>query len=176
MNMNNVIIRQEHECDYEQVFKVVKMAFENEEFSDKDEHNLVERLRKSEAFVPELSVVAEIAGKIVGHILFTEITIGGEIALALAPVSVSPDYQGLGIGAKLIKAGHEVAGTLGYKAIVLLGHEGYYPRFGYVKASLYGIEAPFDVPDESFMVLELKENSLEEFNGIVEYAPEFFQA
>lgn len=173
--MNNIIIRQEHKNDYEQVFKVVKMAFENEEYSDKDEHKLVERLRKSEAFVPELSLVAEIDGKVVGHILFTEITICGEIALALAPVSVSPDYQGLGIGAKLIKAGHEVAGTLGYKAIVLLGHEGYYPRFGYVKASLYGIKAPFDVPDESFMVLELKKNSLKKFKGVVEYAPEFFQ-
>lgn len=176
MNMNNVIIRQEHESDYNQVFEVVKMAFKNEKYSDKDEHNLVERLRKSESFVPELSLVAEIDGKVAGHILFTDITIGGKIALALAPVSVSPDYQGLGIGSKLIKAGHEVARTLGYKAIVLLGHEGYYPRFGYVKASLYGIEAPFDVPDENFMVLELKENSLKEFNGVVEYASEFFKA
>ncbi len=51
-------------------------------------------------------------------------------------MSVSPNCQGLGIGAKLIKAGHEVAGTLGYEAIVLIGHEGYYPRFGYVIASL----------------------------------------
>lgn len=174
--MNNVIIRQEHESDYKQVFKVVKIAFENEEYTDKDEHNLVERLRKSEAFVPELSLVAEIEGKVVGHILFTEITIGREITLALAPVSVSPDYQGFGIGAKLIEAGHEVARTLGYKAIVLLGHADYYPRFGYVKASLYGIKAPFDVPDECFMVIELKENSLKEFNGVVEYAAEFFQA
>lgn len=132
-------------------------------------------LRKSKAFVPELSLVAEIDGEIVGHILFTEITIGGDIALALAPVSVSPDYKGLGIGAKLINEGHEVARKLGYKAIVLLGHEGYYPRFGYIKASLYGIKAPFDVPDECFMVFELKENSLEKFDGVVEYAPEFFQ-
>lgn len=176
MNMNNVIIRQEQESDYKQVFKVVKMAFENEKYSDKDEHNLVGRLRKSDVFISELSMVAEIDGKIVGHILFTEITIGGQIALALAPVAVLPDYQGSGIGSKLIKAGHEVAKTLGYKVIVLLGHKEYYPRFGYVKASLYGIKAPFDVPDENFMVLELKENSLKEFNGVVEYASEFFQA
>jgi predicted N-acetyltransferase YhbS len=173
--MVNITIRQEKESDYNQVFRVVKMAFENEMYSDKDEHNLVERLRKSEAFVPELSLVAEIRGKVVGHILLTEIKIGGKIGLALAPISVSPDYQGLGIGTKLIKEGHRVAKTLGYKAIVLLGHQRYYPRFGYVKASPYGIKAPFDVPDECFMVLELKENSLDEFNGLVEYAPAFFE-
>lgn len=171
--MNNLIIRKEHENDYNQVYKVVKMAFENEVFSDKDEHNLVERLRSSVTFVPELSMVAEIDGKVIGHILFTEITIGGEIALALAPLSVMPDYQGLGIGAKLINAGHEVAGSLGYKAVVLLGHEGYYPKFGYVKASLYGIKAPFDVPDENYMVFVIDEYSMEKINGVVEYAPEF---
>lgn len=173
--MNNIIIRQEHENDYKQVFKVVQMAFDNERFSNKDEHNLVERLRTSKAFVPELSLVAEVNNMIVGHLLFTEITIGAEIALALAPVSVLPDYQGLGIGSQLIKTGHEIAKSLGYEAVVLLGHEGYYPRFGYVKASLYDIKAPFDVPDENFLVLELKENHLKKFSGVVEYAPEFFQ-
>jgi len=173
--MSKLVIRQENENDYNQVFEVVKLAFENEEYSDKDEHNLVERLRKSEAFVPELSLIAELDDKVVGHIMFTEITIEGEIALALAPVSVSPDYQGLGIGGKLIKAGHKIANALGYKAIVLLGHQDYYPRFGYVRASLYDIKAPFVVPDECFMVLELKENSLKDYSGLVEYAPEFFQ-
>lgn len=173
--MDDIIIRQENKLDYEQVYEIVRMAFENEIFSDKDEHNLVERLRKSDAFVAELSLVAEIDEKLVGHILFTEINIDNNIALALAPVSVSPDYQGRGIGAKLIKRGHELASELGYRAIVLLGHESYYPRFGYVKASLYHIKAPFDVPDENFMVLDLLGNGLKDLKGLVEYAPEFFQ-
>lgn len=174
--MNNVIIRQEHQSDYEQVYDVIKKAFENQEHSDKDEHNLVSRLRKSEAFVPKLSLVAEIDGKVVGHILFTEITIGGKVALALAPLAVLPNYQGLKIGSKLINFGHEMAREMDYKAVVLLGHEKYYPRFGYNRASLYDIMAPFDVPDECFMAIELKNNSLDSFNGIVQYAPEFFQA
>lgn len=175
MNINNLLIRQECESDHKQVYKVVKRAFEHEKYSDKNEHNLVERLRKSRAFVPELSLVAEIGGKIVGYILFTEITIDGRTALALAPVSVDPDYQGLGVGSELIKKGHKIAKILDYEVIVVLGHKEYYPKFGYVRASEYNIKAPFDVPDENFMVLELKNNSLMDFNGVVRYASEFFE-
>jgi predicted N-acetyltransferase YhbS len=171
----NIIIRQEEEKDYKAVYQVVKEAFENEEYSDQDEHNLVERLRKSQAFIAELSLVAEIEGKIVGHIMFTTIKIGSHTALALAPVSVSPDHQGLGIGSKLIIRGHEIAKKLGYKAVVLLGHENYYPRFGYKKASDYNIKAPFEVPDVNFMVLELIEYGLKDIEGTVEYAREFFE-
>lgn len=173
--MNKIIIRQEEQKDYKEVYQVVKEAFEKEEYSDKDEHNLVERLRKSQAFIEELSLVAEIEGEIVGHIMFTEIKIGSHTALALAPVSVSPDQQGLGIGSKLIIRGHEIAKELGYKAVVLLGHEGYYPRFGYKKASDYNIKAPFEVPDENFMVVELIEDGLKDIEGTVEYAREFFE-
>ncbi|MCT4632471.1 MAG: N-acetyltransferase [Firmicutes bacterium] len=173
--MKKIIIRQEGKKDYKSVYQVVKEAFEKEEYSDKDEHNLVERLRKSQAFIEELSLVAEIEGKIVGHIMFTKIKIGSHTALALAPVSVSPDHQGLGIGSKLIIRGHEIAKELGYKAVVLLGHENYYPRFGYKKASDYKIKAPFEVPDENFMVVELIEGGLKDIEGTVEYAKEFFE-
>lgn len=176
MNINNLIIRQEQKDDHVQVYNVVKNAFENDEHSNKDEQNLVERLRKAQEFVPELSLVAELDGNVVGHILFTEVKVGGKTALALAPVSVEPRYQSMGIGSMLITKGHEIAKSLGYSLIVLLGHEKYYPRFGYVKASGYDIKAPFEVPDENFMVLELKENALSEFKGIVEYSSKFFEA
>jgi len=174
MNIDNLIIRQEQDYDRVQVYNIVKKAFENIVHSDNDEHNLVDRLRTAKEFVPELSLVAELEGVIVGHILFTEIRIGEKKALALAPVSVAPKYQSSGIGSELIKKGHEIAKSLGYNIIVVLGHKKYYPRFGYVIASDYDIKAPFEVPDENFMVLELKENALKETKGIVEYSSKFF--
>lgn len=176
MNINKLIIRQEQKDDHVQVYNLVKEAFESAEHSDPDEQNLVERLREAKEFVPELSLVAELDGELVGHILFTEIRIGEKKALALAPVSVVPKYQSRGIGSELITKGHKIAKSLGYALIVVLGHEKYYPKFGYVKASPYDIKAPFEVPDENFMVLELKENALNQTKGIVEYSSKFFEA
>lgn len=175
-NMNKCIIRQEEKIDRLEVYQVIKEAFAYEKYSDGDEQDLVERLRGSDEFVAELSFVAYLEGEIIGHILFTEIKIGGATALALAPVSVLPKYQSKGVGRKLIERGHAMAKKLGYTAVVLLGHESYYPKFGYKKASDYGIVAPFEVPDENFMVLELKENSLREISGLVEYSSKFFKA
>jgi len=154
--------RTEHEADHENVFALVEAAFKNEAFSDHTEQFLVDRLRKSEAFIPELSIVAELDGEIVGHILLTKVNISNPIesfpSLALAPVSVHPDFQGKGIGSKLIWKSHEVAKELGYKSITVLGHEEYYPKFGYQRADKYGLIFPFDAPPENCMVVELVEN------------------
>lgn len=170
-------IRQESKGDYKVVFNLVEKAFESDPISDHREQFLVERLRKSQAFVPELSMVAEIANKIVGHILLTKIKVkNGQNefnSLALAPVSVLPGYQGNGIGGLLIKQAHKTATELGYKSIILLGHERYYPRFGYQRADKFGIDLPFDVPKENCMVTELVRNGLKGVNGIVEYPKEF---
>lgn len=170
-------IRQETEKDHSEVFHVIERAFKEAEFTDNTEQFLVERLRKSDAFIPELSMVAEIDGKIVGHILLTKIIIKNKStefdSLALAPVSVLPEFQGKGIGGKLIVEAHKKARELGHKSIVLLGHENYYPRFGYEQADNYGIELPFEVPKENCMVIELIENGLNGVNGMVEYPKEF---
>jgi len=165
-------IRQETPNDYSTVYETIKIAFENAEHSDRDEHNLVDRLRKSDAFIPQLSLVAELDNTIVGHILFTKIQIGDTIQLALAPVSVIPSMQNQGIGSKLIKKGHQIAKELGYEFSVVLGHANYYPRFGYLTASTFRIKAPFDVPDENFMALNLQGNNVE-LEGVVKYASEF---
>ncbi|EQF26912.1 acetyltransferase family protein [Clostridioides difficile CD160] len=170
-----MIIRQEKESDKNKVYDVIKSAFENEEISDHDEHNLVNRLRTSDNFVPELSIVAEHDGDIVGHILFTEIKVGDSVLLTLAPVSVSPSMQGKKIGTKLIEEGHKVAKAKGYKGCVVLGHDKYYPKFGYQVASKFNIEAPFEVPDKNFMAIELLEGRLQGISGVVEYAKEFFE-
>ena len=102
-------IRQEEEKDYAQVYETVRRAFAGAEESDGDEQNLVCRLRKSTAFIPELSLVAETEGKIVGHIMFTRLRIAGTEQLALAPLAVLPEYQKQGIGGKLIESGHQIA-------------------------------------------------------------------
>lgn len=170
-------IRQENGKDHAQVFELIRRAFEQEVHSDHSEHYLVERLRKSDAFVPELSLVAEIGDRIVGYILLTKIRIingpSELISLALAPVAVHPDYQGTGIGSGLIRYAHAQARAMGFGSIVLLGHERYYPRFGYEIAKKYGIVLPFDVPDENCMVIELTENALKDHSGLVVYPKEF---
>lgn len=172
-------LRQETEQDHKSVFKVIQQAFENEEYSDHKEQFLVERLRKSNAFIPELSIVAEVDNKIVGHILLTKLEIENDIntyeSLALAPVSVLPEFQGKGVGSKLILHSHEVAKELGYKSIMLLGHEKYYPRFGYELTNKYGIEMPFDVPAENCMVAVLAKNGLSGVRGKVIYPDAFFE-
>ncbi|UTN06519.1 N-acetyltransferase [Flavobacterium bizetiae] len=172
-------LRQETEQDHKSVFQVIQKAFENEEYSDHKEQFLVERLRKSNTFIPELSIVAEVDNKIVGHILLTKLEIENDIntyeSLALAPVSVLPEFQGKGVGSKLILHSHEVAKELGYKSIILLGHEKYYPRFGYELTNKYGIEMPFDVPAENCMVAVLVKNGLSGVRGKVIYPDAFFE-
>ncbi len=172
-----IVVRQETIEDFEIVYEVVKAAFLNAEHTNGDEQNLVVRLRKSAAFIPELSLVAVIDDKIVGHIMFAKIKIknGTEEfeSLVLAPVSVVPEMQGKGIGAKMIIEGHKIAQRLAYGSVILVGHPSYYPRFGYVPASRFAITAPFDVPDEAFMVCELTANGLNGVSGVVRFPEEF---
>jgi predicted N-acetyltransferase YhbS len=175
----NITIRKERLADHKIVFKIIEESFRNENFSDKREHFLVDRLRKSDAFVNELSLVAESEDTIVGHILLTKIKIknGKDVfnSLALAPVTVLPKFQKRGIGGMLIKAAHKKAKELGFTSIVLLGHEEYYPRFGYELISNYGIKLPFEAPEKNCMIIALTENGLDGVIGKVEYPKEFFE-
>lgn len=172
-------IRQEILSDYKDVAKIIEEAFKNEQYSDQKEHLLVEKLRKSEVFIPELSLVAENNGSLVGHILLTKLKVINEsetyYSLALAPVSVHPIFQGKGIGKKLILESHKLARTLGYRSIILLGHQDYYPKFGYQLANSFNIQLPFDVPDENCMAIELIKGSLSKISGLVEYPSEFYE-
>lgn len=172
-------IRQEKLSDHKAIFALIEKAFANMTISDHQEHHLVNRLRKSDAYIPELSLVAEVDDKIVGHILLTKLKIkNGDKeydSLALAPVSVLPEYQGQGIGSQLIRQSHSIATELGHQSIVLIGHEAYYPRFGYLPAHSYDIQFPFDVPKENAMAKELITDSLREVKGMVTYPKEFFE-
>ncbi|MEI9477878.1 MAG: N-acetyltransferase [Deltaproteobacteria bacterium] len=94
-------------------------------------------------------------------------------ALALAPMAVRPEYQNQGIGSELVRHGLRQCRDLGHKVIVVVGHPEYYPRFGFSLARAKGLEAPFPVPDEAFLVLELVPDALEGIKGVVNYPPEF---
>lgn len=160
-------IRLEQTEDFSQVYQVNSLAFETEA-----EAKLVEKLRIAE---PNISLVAEFDGKIVGHILFSPMTLKDEPTdfLGLAPMAVLPEFQNHGIGSKLVKEGLRIAFEQGFTAVFVLGHPEYYPRFGFVTAKNKGFSCEYEVPVEVFMVLELIPNSLKGKNGLVKYRPEF---
>ncbi len=175
-----MIIRQEKDSDHKEVFDLIKNAFETEDQSDHKEQFLVERLRRSDGFIPELSLVAQIDSQIVGFILVTKIKIVNDrneefSSLALAPLAVLRSHQKKGIGEQLILYAHKKATELGFGSIILLGHQNYYPRFGYEMTSKYSIKLPFDVPDENCMLIELSEGALKNISGTVVYPQEFYQ-
>ncbi len=168
----NVMIRKENAFDNENIYAVVKCAFESADHADGNEQDLVDALRSGESYIPELSLVAEVDGAIVGHILFTKAWVGNTQVLALAPLSVLPGYQRMGIGSALIQEGHRIAAELGYSYSIVLGSETYYPKFGYAPADTFGIIAPFDVPRENFMACKIRQDA-SEICGIMKYAKEF---
>ncbi|KMQ67760.1 GCN5 family acetyltransferase [Chryseobacterium sp. FH2] len=176
-------LRQEEEKDYEKVFQIIEEAFITRDKSNHQEQFLIEKLRKSDIFIPELSIVADYVNdetghqELVGHILFTKITIenGSDSfeSLAIASVSVKPEYQKQGIGGHLIAFGHVIAEEMGYQSVILIGHENYYKKFGYKKAGDLGINFPIDIPDENGMAVELTKDALKNIKGTVKYPKEF---
>jgi putative acetyltransferase len=168
-----VVIRPEREADFTQVYQINRLAFGQDA-----EARLVDLLRKSDAFIPALSLVATVENEVVGHILFTGILIRDDQgnkhgSLALAPMAVRPDLQNQGIGGQLIRQGLQTARELGYKSVMVLGHEHYYPRFGFVPAGKWGIKTLYDVPANVFMGIELVKGGLQDVAGTVHYPKEF---
>jgi putative acetyltransferase len=166
------IIRCEQPEDREAVARVHRDAFGGEEEAD-----LVEALRGSPAFIPELSLVAVEGSQVAGHVLFTRILVRSEgqahPALALAPMAVLSAFQRRGLGSALIERGLEEARRLSHEIVIVVGHPEYYPRFGFEPAGPRGIRAPFPVREEAFMVRELRTGALAGVAGQVEYPPEF---
>jgi predicted N-acetyltransferase YhbS len=176
---SKLLIRQERPDDYSQVFRLVERAFFEQAYSDHQEHYLVNRLRESSNFVPQLSLVAEVDGNVAGYVLLTSIEITGlsgqYTSLAMAPLAVHPDFQKRGIGSELIMQAHNKARELGYSSVVVIGHEEYYPKFGYQLAHTFGLTFPFKAPEINCFAIELVKDGLAGVQGEVVYAAAFFE-
>jgi putative acetyltransferase len=164
------VVREERPEDIAAIHHVNEQAF-----GRPDEADLVDKLR--ERGKATLSLVAEEDDRILGHILFSPVTIDAAdntlSALGLAPMAVLPQHQRRGIGSLLVRTGLEECRKAGQTCVVVLGHPEYYPRFGFVPAARYGIKSEFDVPDEAFMIIELSPGVLSRRRGIAKYQPEF---
>jgi putative acetyltransferase len=163
-------IRCETLTDYPAVAEVNTLAFGQE-----NEAKLVEEIRRSNGYIPELSLVAEIEGVVVGHILFSYIDLVNEErlqVLGLAPLAIRPQFQRQGIGSALIRAGLEIAEAKKEGIVIVLGHPEFYTRFGFYSAVVYGIESPFPIPKEFFMVKPLQSYQ-ERYKGKVIYPSAF---
>ncbi len=144
-------------------------------FGGAAEADLVDALRLNGKAT--ISLVAEDDGRVVGNILFSPVTIETSerelVGVGLAPMSVIPERQNQRIGSLLVEEGLRRCREDGHRFAVVLGHPGFYPRFGFVPAGRFGIKSEYDVADEVFMVMELREGALRGCAGVVKYQPEF---
>ena len=165
----DIQIRRERPQDYTAVERLTYDAFLNVELPGRqrcDEHYLVHLLRQSEAFVPELNCVAEVDGRLAGHIIYARSTLEplrGEplSVLTFGPLSVAPDMQGRGIGGALVRHTVAEAARLGWPSILIYGHPSYYPRFGFEPARNFGITSPEGEAPDAFLCLPLSPGALE---------------
>jgi len=162
------IIRAEKTEDYQAVRSVNKAAFGRQ-----DEADLVEGLRADGAVL--MSMVAESENEIVGHILFSRMSIEtanrSVSAVALAPMAVLPEHQRKGIGEGMIRRGLGLLRDRGEQIVIVLGHPDYYPRFGFSCEKAQSLVSPF--PHEAYMALELVSGALDGVHGRVRYPSAF---
>jgi putative acetyltransferase len=166
----SIVIREERPEDVAEIHTINALAF-----GRAAEAEIVNALRARG--MARLSLVAVSPAGIVGHILFSPVLIGSEenspYALGLAPMAVIPAMQNRGIGTQLVYAGLESCRKAGYECVVVLGHPGYYARFGFVTAAEYGMGCEFAAPAEAFMIIELRSGALRGHAAIARYQPEF---
>jgi putative acetyltransferase len=167
--MSVMQIRFERAADADQIRCVNEAAF-----GTPAEADLIDALRREAE--PVISLIAEDGGAIVGHILFSPVSLSSDENLrvaGLAPMAVVPNRQRCGIGSALVQAGLDECLRFGFLAVVVLGHRDFYPRFGFVPASRFGISSTYDVPDDVFMALELQPGALSEKRGLIRYHTAF---
>lgn len=169
-----MLIRTETAADHEAVREVLIDAFDGP-----DEALLVDLIRNSARFVPDLSIVAEVDGAVVGHILFSYVDLVGDQirqVLSLAPLAVAKSAQLSGVGRALVEEGLARCDRRGEPLVVLEGIPAYYPRFGFEPAAEHHIDKPaHGVPDEAFMVYRLAAYD-PAYRGKLVYPPAFHEA
>lgn len=171
--MRTVRVRREAEADHDAVRAIYAAAFDQP-----TEGAIVDALRGS---AEAISLVADEGGRIIGHILFTAVSIdslsGRSAGLALGPMAVAPEFQDQGVGSALVRDGLARIKKLGCPFVLVLGHASFYPRFGFVPASRFGIDAQWEnVPDEVFMIAVLDRTALPAGGGVAYYRREFGEA
>jgi putative acetyltransferase len=146
-----------------------------EAFGHSNEADRVDALRRRGALT--LSLVALRENEVVGHIVFSPVTIESARssfdAIGLGPMAVLPPYQRKTIGSQLVRIGLEQCRQAGHEIVVVVGHPDFYGRFGFVPTKHRGLHCEFDVPDDVFMVMELRQDALAGRGGLVKYQPEF---
>lgn len=163
------MIRREEADDFAAVHALNASAFESPA-----EANLVDALRRQAH--PIVSLVAEDSETVVGHIMFSPVSLTGHpelMIMGLAPMAVMPAHQNKGIGTALVRAGLDECKSLGYGAVVVLGHPRYYPRFGFAPSTRFGIGCEYEAPEDAFMVLELQPGYLSGKSGTIKYHAAF---
>jgi predicted N-acetyltransferase YhbS len=168
------LIRSERDDDRGTIADVVRRTYAAVPWSDHREHVMIDRLRQSEAFLPALSLLAEVEGEAVGHLLLTRAWIGtgasATATLALAPLSVVPERQSRGFGRGLVHEAHRRALALGFGSVLCVGNPSYYAKFGYQPLADYPITLPFEAPIKDQMILPLAPGALHGVEGAVRYA------
>lgn len=170
-----MIIRPERPDEYPAIYRLVETAFKTAQVSSGTEQDFVDQLRAGDGYIPELALVAELDGELVGHIMLTRIPLtrrdGTTITvLLLAPLSVIFKQRGLGVGAALVREALSRAAAKGYLAVFLCGNPEYYARFGFVQASKLGIEHTGEIPAQFVLGRELSPGALPADGGVVDIA------
>lgn len=165
-----MIIRLEGPDDQRRVEEMTRDAFWNIHVPGCDEHLLVNKLRKCDAFLPELGFVAVINDKIVGNIMYSYATVTEDSGhehevLTFGPLSVDPDFQKQGIGSALIIHSLSKVREMGFKAVIIFGHPAYYQRFGFQVAKVYGIMTSWGRYMAANMAIPLYEGALDGITG-----------
>jgi predicted N-acetyltransferase YhbS len=164
-----MIIRREAPEEFSMIYDLVKVAFQTAKVTNGKEQDFVNQLRNSSNYIPELALVAEEDGKLIGHIMLTRTDITGDNnkfqALLLGPISVVLEYRNKGVGSKLIAESFKVARAMGYTSIVLVGDPAYYHRFGFKASVNFGIRHVLDIPEENVMAYELCPKALQGISG-----------
>jgi len=166
-------IRRERPGDFAALHELVDAAFETAPHADGDEADYVTRLRTSDGYVPELALVAERDGELIGHIMLVRFAIevagGSKAALLLSPLSVAPPRQQQGVGTRLARAAMSRAAALGHDAVVVVGNPEYYSRFGFRCSRDFGVVNRDGFADVNVMAVELVPGALAGLEGSVTF-------
>ena len=157
--------------DYDNIYHLVRTAFATARVKDGKEQDFVNKLRASSGYIPQLELVMEVEGELIGHIMFTKLIVpvskGDLPSLLVAPLCVKLAERNKGYGSQLMKTGFSIAKDLGYTSAFLVGDPEYYQRFGFRPTGLFGIKNKSDIPDRFVLCCELLPGALKDINGYV---------